>query len=107
MRHCCDVMRGEVERRCEQHPDRYDCPDFLIQYSPKLREYGLIVHDGGCSSILIAFCPWCGAKLPESLRDRWFDELERLGIDPVHDEVPETHRSSTWWESAESQPGAS
>jgi hypothetical protein len=107
MRHCCDVMRQEVERHCEQHPDRYDCPDCLIQYSPKLREYGLIIHDGGRSTTLITFCPWCGAKLPESLRDRWFAELEQLGLDPAQEQVPEAYRSSLWWEGAESRPGAS
>jgi hypothetical protein len=67
-RHCCEDMRREVERSCEQHPDRFDCPDCLVHYWPELREYGLIVHDGGSSVIVIRFCPWCGAKLPDSLR---------------------------------------
>jgi hypothetical protein len=63
-RHCCEDMRREVERHCELHPDRFDCPDCLIHYSPRLRAYGLIVHDGGSSTIRIRFCPWCGARLP-------------------------------------------
>ena len=63
-RHCCEDMRSEVERHCDQHPDRFDCPDCLIHYSPRLRAYGLIVHDGGSSTIRIRFCPWCGARLP-------------------------------------------
>jgi hypothetical protein len=66
--HCCEDMRREVERRCERHPNRFDCPDCLIHYSPRVREYGLIVHDGGSSSRHIRFCPWCGSRLPESLR---------------------------------------
>jgi hypothetical protein len=69
-RHCCEVMRREVERVCDQHPDRFNCPDCLVHYSPRFREYGLIVHDGGSSTCLIRFCPWCGAQLPESLRDQ-------------------------------------
>lgn len=67
-RHCCEDMRREVERVCEQHPDRFDCPDCLVQYWPKVREYGLIVHNGGSAVIVIRYCPWCGAKLPDSLR---------------------------------------
>jgi hypothetical protein len=70
MKHCCQTMRREVERRCEDHPDRSDCPDCLIAYTPRFREYGIMIHDGGPSVTLIAFCPWCGARLPESLRDK-------------------------------------
>jgi hypothetical protein len=57
-------MRREAERTCEQHPDRFTCPDCLISYSPRSREYGLIVHDGGTAVVRIYFCPWCGASLP-------------------------------------------
>jgi hypothetical protein len=95
-------MRREAEFVCDQHPDRFDCPDTLLDYSPKLREYGLIVHDGGSSIREISFCPWCGARLPASLRDRWFEELERLGVDPGGEEIPEAYRSSDWW--ARSRP---
>jgi hypothetical protein len=70
MEHCCETMRREVERRCEEHPDRFDCPDALIAYSPRFHEYGIIIHDGGSSVSRIEFCPWCGSRLPESLRDR-------------------------------------
>jgi hypothetical protein len=55
--HCCDEMRRQVEFVCEQHPDRFTCPDCLIYYAPHFREYGLIVHDGGSSSCHIRFCP--------------------------------------------------
>ena len=67
--HCCDDMRREVKKSCEQHPDRFDCPDCLIHYSSQYREYGLIVHDGGRSVFRIRFCPWCGTRLPDSLRE--------------------------------------
>jgi hypothetical protein len=62
---CCEDMRREAERTCEAHPDRFDCPDCLISYSPRCQTYGLIVHDGGSSVIRIQFCPWCGSRLPE------------------------------------------
>lgn len=81
--HCCEDMHREAERTCDQHPDRFACGDCLIHYSAKFREYGLIVHDGGSSSVNIRFCPWCGRRLPESLRERWFEEMEWRRIDSV------------------------
>lgn len=96
--HCCDQMTRQVELVCDRHPDRHDCPDCLIEYSPELREYGLLIHDGGTSSLTILFCPWCGSHLPESLRHEWFTELAQRGIDPWTDEVPAEFRSSAWWE---------
>lgn len=66
MVHCCEDMRREVERTCDRHPDRFDCPDCLVHFSERTRGYGLIVHDGGSSTVRLSFCPWCGAKLPES-----------------------------------------
>jgi hypothetical protein len=50
---------------CDQHPDRFDCPDSLIHYSTKFREYGLIVHDGGSSTICIRFLPLVRGNTPE------------------------------------------
>ena len=62
--HCCEMMRSNVESVCEQHPNRYDCPDCLIHYGARNRSYGIIIHDGGSSYIQISHCPWCGTKLP-------------------------------------------
>jgi hypothetical protein len=53
-------MLENVERTCDEHADRCDCPDALIGYLHGRREYGLIVHDGGRSMRQIDFCPWCG-----------------------------------------------
>ncbi|MFE2528271.1 DUF6980 family protein [Streptomyces sp. NPDC059382] len=51
----------------------------------------------GCtSSITVDFCPWCRRRLPASQRDRWFDELERRGIDPGEDEVPAEFQDDRW-----------
>jgi hypothetical protein len=97
--HCCGRMRLAVEETCEQHPDRFDCPDALVTYSEKLDEYGLIVHDGGSAYVVIAYCPWCAAELPESKRDEWFDRLEEMGLDPWVDEIPAEYESSAWWRS--------
>ena len=97
MQYCRDRMKKNVEHRCDQHPDPYDCPDNLVIYSPKFDEFGLIIHDGGHSHIEIQFCPWCGAGLPKSKRDRWFDELEAMGIDPGEDDIPPHYRSNAWY----------
>ena len=96
-RHCCKRLAQAVSQKCARHPDRSDCPDALLGYWPKYDEYGLIVHDGGSSLILIGFCPWCGTKLPESKRDRWFDVLEARDIDPGTDDVPAEYQTDLWW----------
>lgn len=62
-------MNGMVAHTCEQHPDRFDCPDCLVEYLTRTDEYILIIHDGGSSGISIEFCPWCGAKLGASKHD--------------------------------------
>ena len=61
--HCCSEMKFQVDRRCEDHPDPFDCPDNIVV---QVREgsYGLPIHDGGSSWFQIRFCPWCGQQLP-------------------------------------------
>ena len=93
-------MSDQVERRCDEHVDRFACPDNLVAFIPKFQEYGLIVHDGGTSMIGITFCPWCGQRLPESLRERWFEELEGRGIDPSTDHIPDDFQDDRWLLSA-------
>jgi hypothetical protein len=58
---CCERMALQLTHQCELHSSRYDCPDSLIH---RVRGgFGLIVL-GTDSVIEIAFCPWCGARLP-------------------------------------------
>ncbi|MER5781782.1 hypothetical protein ABT104_08665 [Streptomyces mobaraensis] len=104
--HCCETMTRRLDWHCETHADVYDCPDALVVFSAKFREYGLVVHDGGTSSIGIDFCPWCGRRLPESERDRWFEELEARGIDPWGDDVPAEFQDGTWLRSPSGTPAA-
>jgi hypothetical protein len=84
--HYCDTMR--IVLSGDEYP---------IAFSPKFREYGLEIMDGGSSYLVLNYCPWCGAKLPDTLRNRWFDELEALGIDPNEDEVPPEFTDSRWY----------
>ncbi|WP_238320196.1 DUF6980 family protein [Sphingobium sp. YBL2] len=56
-------MAFDLNQSCDQHAGRADCPDALID---QVRGgYGIIIHDGSSGGVIeIAFCPWCGAKLP-------------------------------------------
>jgi hypothetical protein len=91
-------MTLDLSHVCATHPDRYQCPDALIDYSARFDEYGIIVHDGDISSVKISYCPWCGAELPPSRRAEWFDELAKLGIsDPTEDELPPKYRGDGWY----------
>jgi hypothetical protein len=58
---CCEMMANQLAWKCDQHSSVFECPDALI--SKHKNEYGLIIHDGGSSSIKIEYCPWCGKKL--------------------------------------------
>lgn len=93
-------MDRHTGKMCEEQDEKYDCPDDVITYSSALDEYGLIIHDGGTSSYEISFCPFCGTKLPESKRDRWFEELESLGFDSpslFEGNIPLKYQSDDWY----------
>jgi len=58
--HCCAIMATAIEDR-------------IVRYSAKVRQYGL-PFPRQSSIQRMAFCPFCGSRLPLSLRDRWFEE---------------------------------
>ncbi len=95
--HCCARMQVELGRGGESEAARFRSADALLTYFEKFDEYGIIVHDGGSSFVLIQFCPWCGTQLPDSKRDRWFEELGKLGIDPQGDSIPPEYESGIWY----------
>ena len=84
---CCEQMRHAIES--EEVP---------ILYIPKYREFGIRILDGGTSYIVLEFCPRCGAKLPKSLRDAWFDALEQRGIDPTGSNIPPEFTDERWYQ---------
>jgi hypothetical protein len=61
--YCCDRMERDQVQSCARHPDPFDCPDRLVYRSAASGDFGLIVHDGGSSYVVIKFCPWCGSDL--------------------------------------------
>ena len=64
MKHCCRAMAEQLDHECDQHLDPADCPDSLVARFGK--QYGLRIHDGGSSFVVIHHCPWCGSKLGTS-----------------------------------------
>lgn len=86
----CDKLR-------EFSSEDFDNVDTPIIYIRKFDEYGLKIWDGGSSSIVLDFCPWCGDKLPTSKRDQWFEEIEQLGIDPWTEDVPDKYNTDAWY----------
>ncbi len=101
---CCKKMECHVFLKCENIVlDDGDKEDKPIWYYSKFDEYGIPHSDlvGGFISgyITITHCPWCGAKLPESRRDEWFDRLRAMGINPLSgDCVPDEYMTSEWYE---------
>ena len=74
-------MQKALINRCTEHADDpFACPDMLVAYSDTFGEYGLIVHDGGPSYLVISACPFCGNRLAASRREEWFDRLESMGV---------------------------
>ena len=84
--HACDDMREVLESE-----------ESALAYNPRFRDYSIAYIDSDSVQI-IDYCPFCGAKLPDSLRDEWFDRLEALGFDdPWVDDIPEEFRDDRWW----------
>src|SRR5437773_3494423 len=94
---CCEMMAAQLSVRCDVH-EPAECPDILIGYFSTTRDYGLRVHDGGSSMILIDFCPWCRSLLrpadrgplvrsrrltEEALRADWEGERRKQRGGPV------------------------
>jgi hypothetical protein len=99
--HCCELMRAQVEHTCPDHPGRGECPDQVVGYDARFDEYGIWLRTGeegpAASWLTISHCPWCGATLPESRRDQWFEKLDALGITDSRD-APDTLLRYGWWE---------
>lgn len=101
MKHCCSEMTSALEIECDEHSgDGFACSDVVLSFSPMFREYGIQLD--GNSSLTIDFCPWCGKKLPHSLRNLWFERMDAFGLDNPFDEdrerVPEAYKSAEWWQ---------
>ncbi len=69
-----------------------------IKYNPVFREYFIDIEN--LNNILtMPFCPWCGYKLPSSLRDNFFDIIfNELELDDYDDpRLPAEFKTDEWW----------
>lgn len=89
-KHCCIKLKSILKT------------NKIIKYYPKVREYAINMFSSP-SVVLLDNCPFCGAKLPESLRDQYFDILEEeynldnYDIDDHPEKIPEEFKSDEWW----------
>ena len=58
---CCEAMKGQIERECPVHPNKIECPDFVVIKTKS--GFGIPIRDGGRSFLAINFCPWCGTRI--------------------------------------------
>ena len=97
VQHCCADMAAALEFACAQHADPFECPDTVLVFHELFQEYGIPVRDGGISYLVISNCPFCGARLPESGRNDWYDRIEAAGLDDTpFDDLPEALRTVAW-----------
>jgi hypothetical protein len=88
---------------CSQMAYAVDSDEVPIQYTVYIREFVIRILDGGGSGLEIRYCPWCGDKLPEGLRDLWFDTLMQRGIDPGVDDIPPEFTDQRWYSTSADQ----
>ena len=85
--HCCEEMA--------RHLGDQEVP---ITYNPRLREYGISLLGTDDVIQTIFFCPWCGSRLPDSLREAWFGAIRDLGLEPEDAAIPAELRTDEWWQ---------
>ena len=92
--HCCELM------------DMFSVdPRIPLLYSSMYREYYIpLIYKGEITAQQSLFyCSWCAKQLPQSLRDEWFDILEKeYGLDDpwgLEQEklIPKEFNTDEWW----------
>lgn len=69
MIHSCIQEQMNRNLLCQQHKDNpINCPDTVIYYYGS--DYGLPIRDGGSSYIKIDYCPFCGKKLNNKVKEK-------------------------------------
>ncbi|MCC7365081.1 MAG: hypothetical protein IT303_11980 [Dehalococcoidia bacterium] len=88
---------------CAEMQRALDDPQSPVGYSPQFREYWVRMRYSDATDA-IRHCPWCGASLPSSLAEQWFERLRALDLEP-EDPKPAELESDEWWRRpAESLP---
>ena len=87
-KHCC----GQITRYLGD-------PRINIHYCSKFREYATHLTNSPAKQCYF-YCPWCGSKLPESLRDEYFDILKKeynIVAAIFTEDIPEEFQTDEWW----------
>ena len=89
--HLCETMRWALED--SRSP---------FNFNDRFREYSVSVNDANQSALTLTYCPFTGERLPASLRDEWFETLERAGVDISIGEmddprIPSDMQTGEWW----------
>lgn len=97
--HCCPEMT-EQANLAHSHAKSalLGSTDKRIYRSPVFDEYGLI-RQPSAEILVIAHCPFCGARLPASLRERWLEKFDRTGWQTWGDPIPREFLTEVWRES--------
>lgn len=73
-----------------------------LEYNPVFREYFIRLNNRS-NIITLAYCPWCGGKLPVSLRENYFATLQKeyqietnLGEYKGRSDIPADFRNDKW-----------
>ena len=91
-------MLGEPPHACETMAAALNDKRSQIFYSAKIREYGIRLR--GAGHWRVNFCPFCGARLPDSLRWEWYQRLQDLGLEADSPGIPKPFKTSQWWEAS-------
>jgi hypothetical protein len=103
---CCETFEGMQIWR--EDATEWD----LLFYFPEMRKYGLLVPMSYPQVYEIYYCPWCGAKLPESLESSWRckvnEYLVSCGLSQISEKtryeeiplekLPDPLRTEQWWQ---------
>lgn len=95
---CCNQFYEILKIEPSEGDTPFESGNVVLYHADNVDEYGIIIHDGGESYIVLRFCPWCGSSLPTSKRSLWFEALEKLGFDEplLNPDIPEEFRTSAW-----------
>lgn len=87
--HCCQEMTEQVNSVWPNaESPLLGSTDQRVYWSAVFDEYGLVCQPSP-EVLVIQFCPFCGAKLPQSRRAAWFARLETTGWRSWGDPIPD------------------
>ncbi len=93
----CVHIAYYVTYHCDNHANRRDCADVIINYDDRFDEYSLAPRGPNGYDITIHNCPWCGKELPASQFDLWLATLEAMGYEtPLEGDIPVEFKSGAW-----------